>query len=102
MLATALLTLGLVSALILLVAGMARRVWLCVGMAVPQIFIMSFMRDLVRDAYLQPHFTPASLPVVPQYSPMVMFVVALVAGLATVVWMLRKAAVSFERQKTDG
>lgn len=102
MLATALLTLGLVSALILLVAGMARRVWPCVGMAVPQIFIMSFIRDLVRDGYLQPHFTPASLPVVPQYSPMVMFVVALVAGLATVVWMLRKAAVSFERQKTDG
>ncbi|MRR33464.1 hypothetical protein EG829_02040 [bacterium] len=102
MLATALLTLGLVSALILLVAGMARRVWLCVGMAVPQIFIMSFMRDFVRSGYLQPHFSPASLPVVPQYSPMVMFVVALVAGLAIIVWMLRKAVVSFGGQKTDG
>lgn len=101
MLATALLTLGLVSALILLVAGMARRVWLCVGMAVPQIFLMSFMRDFVRDGYLKPHFSVESLTVVPQYSPMVMFVVALVAGLAIIVWILRKAVVSCQGQKTD-
>jgi hypothetical protein len=90
-LATVLLALGLVSGLLLLVAGMAGRVWLCVGMVVPQLYVMSFMRDIVRNGYLLPHFSPASLHVIPQYSPMFMFVVSLAAGLATVVWMVRKA-----------
>lgn len=92
MIATLLLAIGLVTALILLMAGMARRVWLCAGLALPLIYVMSFMRDFVRGGYLKPHFSPESLQVVPQYSPMVMFIVALAAGLAAVVWMLRKAS----------
>lgn len=91
MVATLLLAFGLVAALILLMAGMARRVWLCAGLALPLVYIMSFMRDFVRSGYLKPHFSVESLTVVPQYSPMIMFIVALAAGIVTIVWMLRKA-----------
>lgn len=92
MTATLLLGIGLVTALMLLMAGMARKLWLCAGLALPLVYVMSFMRDFVRSGYLKPHFSPESLQVVPQYSPMVMFLVALAVGLGTVVWMLRKAA----------
>lgn len=91
-LATGLLFAGLIMALMLLVAGMARKVWLCVGLAVPLIYIMSFMRDVVRTGYLKPFFTPESLHVAPQFGPMLMFLGALAAGIATIVWMVRKAA----------
>jgi hypothetical protein len=93
-LATLLLAAGVVLALVLLVAGMARKVWLCAGLAVLLVYIMAFMRDLVRDGYLGLHFSPSSLKVVPQYSPMVMFFAALIIGLASVAWMLKKAAAS--------
>jgi len=90
--ATAVFFIGVMLALILLVAGMARKVWLCVGLAVPLVYLMSFMRDFVRIGYLKPYFAVESLKVVTQYSPMVMFLLALAAGLSAVVWMLGKAA----------
>lgn len=92
--ATLLLGVGLVVAVILLMAGMAQKVWLCAGLALPLIYVMSFMRDFVRDGYLRPHFSPEKLVVVPQYGPMVMFLVSLAVGIAAIVWMLRKAVVS--------
>jgi hypothetical protein len=89
--ATAVFFIGVMLALILLVAGMARKVWLCAGLAVPLVYLMSFMRDFVRIGYLKPYFAVESLKVVTQYSPMVMFLLALAAGLSAVVWMLGKA-----------
>jgi hypothetical protein len=47
--------------------------------------------DFVRTGYLAPVFSPDQLKVVPQYGPMVMFAVTLVAGISALAWMILKA-----------
>jgi hypothetical protein len=49
------------------------------------------MRDFLRRGYLEEYFSPNMLNVVPEYSPLVFFLVTLVVGLGLVVWMLRMA-----------
>jgi len=49
---------------------------------------MAVLRHLVRQAYLQPYFDPHSLSVQGQWAVFSIFVVLLLAGLATVGWML--------------
>jgi hypothetical protein len=87
---TALLTVGLLLALLVLGAGFKRKVYLSAVLTVPLIYVMAFMRDAVRTGYLKPFFTPAMLKVVPQYSPLILFAVTLIGGIGTIVWMLRK------------
>jgi len=50
---------------------------------------MAALRHYLRLAYLRPYFDPHSLPVQGQWVVFCIFVVLLVAGLATVGWMLR-------------
>ncbi|HOW66334.1 MAG TPA: hypothetical protein P5186_14010 [Candidatus Paceibacterota bacterium] len=52
---------------------------------------MIITRDQLRALYLKPHFEPSSLSLNPQYGVLVLFLVVLVAGLATVAYMLRLA-----------
>ena len=52
---------------------------------------MVLVRDLVRAAYLAPYFHPRELEVVPQASPLVVFVLSLLAVVGVLVWVLRKA-----------
>ena len=96
-LATVFFFAGLSLALSALVAATKRKVYACAWLVVPLIYVMSVMRDFVRTGYLQPYFSPDSLQVVPQYSPMLMFFFVLVAGLVTIVWLLRKAFGSFSK-----
>jgi len=98
--ATIFLVAGFCLALLVFAAGMKRKVYVSAALAVPLIFIMSFIRDFVRTGYLKPYFSPGSLILIPQYSPMIMFFVALAAGIIAVIWMLRKAGESF-RQTAD-
>jgi hypothetical protein len=49
---------------------------------------MAVVRHFVRVAYLRPYFDPNSLPVRGQWVVFSIFVVLLLAGLATVGWML--------------
>jgi len=92
--ATAVFALGTILSLVVVVAGGSRKVWLCASLVVPLMYLMSYLRDVVRTAYLQPYFSVGSLPVVPQYGAMSMFLIALLGGLVTVVWMIWKAASS--------
>jgi hypothetical protein len=92
--ATGVFAVGMILALIVVVAGGSRKIWLCSGLVVPLMFLMSHMRDIVRTAYLQPYFSSGSLTVVSQYGAMSMFLIALLAGLGTVVWLIWKAAAS--------
>lgn len=55
------------------------------------IFVMILVRDLVRVAYLKPYFSLADLKVVPQYSPMLLFLLFFVGGLVLIYWMLKLA-----------
>jgi hypothetical protein len=50
--------------------------------------LMAVLRHLVRSASLRPYFDPNSLPVQGQWAVFSIFVVLLLAGLATVGWML--------------
>jgi hypothetical protein len=52
------------------------------------ISLMAILRHLVRSAYLRPCFDPGLLPVQGQWVVFSIFVVLLLAGLATVGWML--------------
>ncbi|BCO10262.1 hypothetical protein GF1_26380 [Desulfolithobacter dissulfuricans] len=61
--------------------------WLILG----SIFTMLLARDLLRAAYLKPWFSVGDLPVTPQYSPMIVFLLFFVAGLALLAWMAHLA-----------
>ena len=90
--ATILFAVGVTLALAALGAGFKRRVVLSATLAIPLVFVMTFLRDVVRSGYLEPFFSPETLRVAPEYSPLLLFVVTLMAGVATIVWMLRKTA----------
>lgn len=89
---TTLLLTGMTAALAALALAMAGRVWPTLAAAGATVIIMVLMRDLVRQAFLAPYFSPAELTVVPQYSPLVVFGLALAVGLILIAYMLRLAA----------
>lgn len=93
-LATVLFLAGLLLSLAVLITGKKGRLYLCAGLAASLVFVMSSMRDLVRTGFLQAVFSPASLKVVPQYSPMLMFFFMLMVGCVLMGWMIGKAAKS--------
>jgi hypothetical protein len=92
--ATILLFTGVLLALAVVMAGAMKRVYLAAGLAITLVYVMAFLRDQVRSAYLQPFVTPGALSVIPQYSPMLMFFAILAAGWSVVAWMLYKGAKS--------
>ncbi len=97
--ATVVFAVGMALALLVVVAGGSRKVWLCSGLVIPLMFSMTYMRDVVRTAYLKPYFSTGSLSVVPQYGAMSMFLIALLVGLITITWLLWKASSSFGAAK---
>jgi hypothetical protein len=64
-------------------------------LAVSLVYVMAFMRDAVRSGSLKPYFAPETLAVAPEYSPLLLFAVALVLGAAVIAWMLRKTAEAY-------
>ena len=87
-LATVFLVAGVLLALATLVTGFRRQVLATVWLTVPLVYLMSFMRDSVRSGYLAPYFDPAKVSVSVQWSPLLLFLISLVGGLALVIWML--------------
>lgn len=94
MVATALLAIGLLLAVGTLITGYQRLVLPSLWLTLPLVYVMSFMRDTVRTGYLAPYFDPAMVPVTMQWSPLVLFLVSLVLGLAVIVWMVMQLPVS--------
>lgn len=72
--------------------GAREKVWPATAAMAATVLLMILMRELARQAYLAPYFHPADLPLTAQWSPMLLFFVVLVAGIAAVVFMLRLAA----------
>jgi len=91
MLATVLLLAGIMLAIGVLWAASKKKVYLAAAHVIALLYVMTFMRAFVRAGYLQEVYTLDMLQVIPQYSPMIVFFVVLVAGLATVVWLVRQA-----------
>lgn len=92
--ATGLFLSGLVLAGALLYFGFRRMVWPAAGTLLATILIMALMRDAARTMYLAPWpgGSAATMPTAYQYSPLVLFLIALLAGLGVIAWMLRVAA----------
>ena len=90
-LATASFITGLVLVPAALFTAFKKRVWMTAALAAALVYCMVFMRDFLRGGYLRDVFTMDMLEVVPQYSPLFLFLVTLVIGLALVIWMLRAA-----------
>jgi hypothetical protein len=88
---TGLLALGVLLALLVVAAGSQGRLGACVGLTLPLVLTMVFMRDLVRAGMLRPVFSPAMLKVAPQVSPLILFALTLAGGIGLIAWMLRKA-----------
>jgi hypothetical protein len=89
---TTLFTASLVTAFFALYYGAKERVWPATAAMGTTILLMVLVRDLARQAYLAPYFHPADLQIVPQWSPMLLFLAILVIGVAVVVYMLKLAA----------
>lgn len=89
---TALLVCGIVMAVAALFTAARNNVWATTGIVLVTVLAMVLVRDLLRSAYLSPYFSPASLEVVPEYSPMILFLISFVAGIAIIAYMLKLAA----------
>jgi hypothetical protein len=86
-LAVGLLVLGIILALLALLS--APKSLLASSAAIlGTVSVMAVLRHFVRIAYLRPYFDPHLLPVKGQWAVFSIFVVLLLAGLATVGWML--------------
>lgn len=86
---TGLLTAGLALAGVALYFGFRRNVIGASVTALVLVSVMLFMRDLVRVAYVKPWFEVANLPVTPEYSPLIFFLVLFAVGLGLIGYMLK-------------
>ncbi len=77
-------------------AGWQQRPVLSLLVVTVLLYCMSFMRDMIRSEYLKPYFDVSSLPVNPEYSSLVLFVVTLVVGVITVFWLIKKCLLAFQ------
>ncbi|QTA91155.1 hypothetical protein [Desulfonema magnum] len=82
-----------------LVFGIYRKVRASVVSVLVLVFSMIMMRDMVRTAYLKPFFEVSELNVIPDYSPLILFLVSLAAGISVVIYVIRLAIKS--EQKTS-
>jgi hypothetical protein len=83
-------TLVVVAVLLAILAMAVARVSLAASSVaiLGTISLMAVIRHLVRIDYLRPYFDPRALPVEGQWTVFVIFAVLLVAGIATLGWML--------------
>ncbi len=85
---TAIFLAGLTAVAAALYFGFRGQVWSTVGALAATVALMVGMRDLVRAAYLAPYFHPEKLPVVPQYGPLAVFLISLVAAIGLTWYMV--------------
>ena len=90
-LATASFMASLLLTLVALFAAWKQRVYLATAAGALLVVAMVFMRDILRGGYLKEVFSMEMLQVVPEYSPLLFFLVTLVIGLILVAWMIRAA-----------
>ena len=80
---------GIGAAILSLIYGLQHRVRHAAGATLAAITCMTGVRELVRRQTLAPWFSTSDLEVVPQYSPMILFLLLFAAGLYLVWWMIK-------------
>jgi hypothetical protein len=83
------LVLGVVAIIFSLIYGMQHRVRPAVYCLMGALFCMVLVREFVRRLILAPWFKTADLEVVPQYSPLIAFLIVFAGGLGLVYYMIR-------------
>jgi hypothetical protein len=89
---TFLLAAGIICIFFALYSASQNKVWTTLMAALSTVIIMVFIRDLLRMSWIKPFFSPASLKVEPQYSSLILFLIAFVIGFGIIVYMLKIAA----------
>ena len=82
---------GFTGAILSIIFALRNRVFATAAATLVTIVVMVFMRDILRRAYLEPWFKVSELNVTSQYSPLLLFLIALAAGSVWVIYMLRLA-----------
>lgn len=72
-----------------IIAALRYRVLPATVWGLATVFFMTVARDLLRVEYLKPWFSLSGLPTLPQYSPLVVFLLIAVAIGWSVWWMLK-------------
>ena len=80
---------GILFASVSVLSAFAKKFVLTAGLFLLTMICMVITRNNLRTLYLKPYFSPESLPVVPQYGLLLVFILVLGAGLAAIVWMIR-------------
>jgi hypothetical protein len=91
MAATVLLMIAVGLALAILACASQRLTILCAGLLVTQVFVMSGLREMVRHASLTGQMRLSDMPLVWQNGALLFFVLMLLAGVATIGWLIRQA-----------
>lgn len=84
-----LLLTGIVLGAVSVITAMQFRARKALLTILPAVFVMILMRDLVRAAYLKPWFSVAELEVIPQYTPLLAFLLFFAGGMVLIDWMLK-------------
>jgi hypothetical protein len=90
--ASVLLIAGIATSAYAVVAAFQKKVRLATVLLVITVVLMALIREVVRFGYLDGVFHPRELTVVPQFSPLILFLIVFVVGLACVGYMLKLAA----------
>lgn len=96
MMATALFMISLVLTIGVIMTAVKKWIWWTTGLTVLLVYCMSFMRAYIRTDYLKDVFSLDQLKVIPEYSPMILFLVTLVVGLIIIGWMIRKTVLAMK------
>jgi hypothetical protein len=94
------LIIGIGAAILSMIYGLQYRVRPAAGAVLASIVCMVTVRELVRRQTLAPWFSTADLTVVPQYSPMIVFLLLLAAGLALIWYMIQLVLPSADQTPT--
>ncbi len=87
--ATAVLALGSLLGLVCLYFSVRAKLGALTVTALLTVVCMVFTRDALRVASVREFFHVSEIPLVPQYSPMILFVCSLLVGLGLIAFMIR-------------
>jgi hypothetical protein len=81
--------LGIATAILSLIYGMRHKVRPAVSFLLGSLFCMVLVREFARRLTLAPWFKTSDLEVIPQYSPLIIFLITFAGGLGLIWYMIR-------------
>ena len=102
LLATVCFVIALGLAVMVIVTGFKRKLFVTIAATTTLVYLMTFLRAWVRSSYLEDYFKLGDLQVVAEYSPFIFFLVTLAAGIVCVTWMLRLTFLALRSEEHAG